>query len=111
MFLILTMFAFFGWGSMTAGPGYGAARVIVTFIAAITSYLLFWSDLRRISHKLFSRTKEQAQQVTSATHESGLPPAQMTPVPAHVSRRINTAEMVQPPSITEQTTNLLVKRK
>ena len=111
MFLVLTTCAIFGWGSFAAGPAYMQIRVLITIFAAIAFYLIFFPDLKRIFHQLFSRSIKQVNQVTSATRESGLPPAQSVPVPGLSSRRVNTAEMVQPPSVTEQTTILLDKSK
>ena len=110
MYLVVTICAVIGWGSMTAGPGYMQIRLIITLIAAITFYLLFSRDLKHIFDKLFSQNIERIKQVTSASQESALPPAQSMPVPIR-SHRVNTAEMVQPPSITEQTTILLDKNK
>ena len=40
-----------------------------------------------------------------------LPPAQVNPAPALRAREPNTSEIVQPPSVTEYTTNLLKNRK
>jgi len=40
-----------------------------------------------------------------------LPPAQVNPAPVLRAREPNTAEIVQPPSVTEYTTNLLRNRK
>jgi hypothetical protein len=85
-------------------------RVIITLIAAITFYLLFSHDLKHIFHQFFSQNIERIKQVTSASQESALPPAQSMPVPIR-SHRVNTAEMVQPPSVTEQTTILLDKNQ
>lgn len=80
-------------------------------IAGITFYLLFSRDLKHIFHKLFSQNiEQQLKQLAPASKESGLPPAQSMPVPTLGSHRVNTAEMVQPPSVTEQTTLLLDKR-
>ncbi len=110
MYLLLTTFALLGRASIASGPNYGQIRVIITVIAAITFYLLFSPDLKRIFHKLFSKNIEQIKQVTSA-HESALAPAQNIPVPTPGSRRVNTAEMAQPPSITEHTTRLLDENK
>jgi hypothetical protein len=110
MYLVLTICAVIGWGSITAGPGYMQVRVIITLIAAITFYLLFSHDLKHIFHKFFSQNIERIKQVTSGSQESALPPAQSTPVPIR-SHRVNTAEMVQPPSVTEQTTILLDKNQ
>jgi hypothetical protein len=111
MYLVLTMCAISGWGSFTAGPGYMQVRFIITLIAAITFLLLFARDLRRIFYKLFSQNLEEIKQVTPATHESALPPAHSIPLPTLGSYRVNTSEMVQQPSVTEQTTTLLDKDK
>jgi hypothetical protein len=108
MYLALTICAMAGWASITSGPAYMQIRVIITLIAAITFYLLFSRDLRQIFYKLFSQTIEQ---IKPASHESGLPPPQSTPLPALGSRRVNTAEMVQPASVTEGTTVLLDKNR
>ena len=110
MYLVLTICSIFGWGSITAGPAYMQVRVIITLIAGITFYLLFSRDLTHIFHKLFSQNIERLKKVTAASQESGLPPAQSMSVPILGSHRVDTAEMVQPPSVTEQTTRLLDKR-
>jgi hypothetical protein len=111
MYLVLTMCAISGWGSFTAGPGYMQVRFIIALIAAITFLLLFARDLRRIFYKLFSQNLEEIKQVTPATHESALPPAHSIPLPTLGSYRVNTSEMVQQPSVTEQTTTLLGEDK
>ena len=46
-------------------------------------------------------------QLATASRGSALPPAQSVPVAAFNSRRADTAEMVNPPSVTEHTTKLL----
>jgi hypothetical protein len=107
LYLVLAMCSIFGWGSFTAGPGYMQLRVIITLIAAITFYLLFWRDLKHIFHELFSKDVDQLKQVSGAGQQSVLPPAQSMPVPTLASHRVNTAEMAQPASITEHTTRLL----
>lgn len=109
MFLVLTTCSIFGWGSFTAGPAYMQIRVIITLVAAITFYLIFSRDLKHILHKLFSQNIERLKQVTPASQESALPSAQSMSVPTLGSHRVNTAEMVQPPSVTERTTLLLDK--
>lgn len=110
MFLLLTACAIFGWGSVTTGPSYFQVRVIVALIAALTFYLLFSRDLKHIFHKLFSHNIEPINQLT-ANQKSGLPPVQSIPLPTPAARRINTAEMLPPPSVTEQTTTLLDKNR
>jgi hypothetical protein len=105
MYLVLTVFAIIGWGSATAGPGYSQIRVIISLIAAVTFYLLFSCDLKHFFNI------EQIKKITLGSRESALPPAQSIPVPTLESHRVNTAEMVQPPNVTEQTTTLLNKNK
>jgi hypothetical protein len=109
LYLVLAICALGGWGSMTAGPGYMQIRVIVTLIAAITFYLLFSQDLKHLFSNLYSRTIGQRKQVTAASQEPASPPVQSMPVPLLGSHRVNTAEMVPPPSVTERTTVLLDK--
>jgi uncharacterized protein (DUF983 family) len=111
MYLVLTVCAIVGWGSVTAGPAYMQARVIITLMAAVTFYLLFSRDLKHIFYKLFSRNIEQVERATPAGQESALPPAQSIPVPTLGPHRVNTAEMVPPPSVTEQATILLDKNR
>ena len=111
MYFVLTICAITGWGSITAGPGYMQVRVIITIIAAITFYLLFSGDLTHIFKKLFSQNIEQKKQFAPANHRSALPAAHSIPMPSLGSHRVNTAEMVPPPSVTEQTTTLLDKSK
>jgi uncharacterized protein (DUF983 family) len=105
MYLVLTVFAIIGWGSATAGPGYSQIRVIISLIAAVTFYLLFSRDLKHFFNI------EQIKKITPGSRESGLPPTKSIPVPTLESHRVNTTEMVQPPSVTEQTTTLLNKDK
>jgi hypothetical protein len=111
MYLVITICAMMGWGSITSGPGYMQVRVIITIIAAITFYLLFAGDLAHIFNKLFSQSIEQKKQIAPASQKTALPPAHSIPVASLGSRRVNTAEMVQPLSVTEQTTVLLDKNK
>jgi hypothetical protein len=109
MYLALASCAIFGWASFTSGPGAPQIRLIVALLAAITFYLLFWRDLKHIFHRLFSQNIDQEEQVIPASRQSALPPAQSRPAATPGSLRINTAEMVQPASITEHTTQLLDK--
>jgi hypothetical protein len=111
MYLVITICAIIGWGSVTAGPGYTQVRVIITIIAAITFYLLFSGDMTYIFNKLFSKNIEQKKQIAPANQETALSPAHSIPVASLGSHRVNTAEMVQPPSVTEQTTILLDKNE
>ena len=110
MYLGLTTCAIFGWGSFMSGPNYMELRVIITVFAATTFYLLFQRDLKRIFDKLFLKNAERTKQVIAPAH-SALPSAQNLAAPTLGSHRANTAEMVQPPSITEHTTILLDENK
>jgi hypothetical protein len=47
------------------------------------------------------------EQLGTATRRSALPPSQGVPVAAFKTRRVDTAEMSSPPSVTEHTTKLL----
>jgi hypothetical protein len=107
MYLVITMFAIIGWGSITAGPGYMQIRVFIAITAAISFYLLFSSDMTHILSRLFSQNVEQKKQIAPVGDEAALAPAQGIPVNSLRWHRVNTAEMVQPPSVTEQTTSLL----
>lgn len=50
-------------------------------------------------------------QLNTGARISALPPAQSIPVSDFAPRRMNTAELVQPPSVTENTTRLLDEDK
>lgn len=111
MYLVITTCAITGWGSITSGPNYMQVRVIVTIIAAITFYLLFSGDLTHVFNGLFSKNIEEKKQIAPANQEYALPPAHGIPVHSLGSHRVNTGDMVRPPSVTEQTTKLLDKNK
>ena len=111
MFLVLAACAIMGWASTTTGPSYTQVRVITTLIAVLTFYLLFSRDLKHVFNRLFSQNVEHLKRITPAGEKPVLPPAQSIPVSALGPHRVNTAEMVQPPSVTEQTTILLDTNK
>lgn len=52
-----------------------------------------------------------AQPPTAKTRDRALPPPQSIPVSGHNARRVETAEIAQPPSVTEHTTKLLDNRR
>ena len=106
MYLVMTICAIIGWGSITSGPQYMQVRIIITILAAINFYLLFSRDLKNIFNKLFSQSVEGKRRGALTDQEIALPRAQSIPMPLR-PRRVSTAEMVQPPSITEHTTVLL----
>ena len=111
MYLVITICAIIGWGSITAGPGYLQVRVLITLIAATTFYLLFSRDLMHIFSRLFAQNIQQVSQVAPASETSALRGAHSTARPPLGSHRVDTAEIVQPPSVTEQTTILLDKNR
>ena len=104
MFLLLAACAVMGWASFTAGPAYMQVRIIISLIAVVAFYLLFSRDLKLLFGRLFS---ENTNLIGPAGKNSVLPPAQGMAVSSLGPRRVNTAEMVQPPSITDRTTSLL----
>lgn len=121
MHIALTAIAIIGWGEST-GPRYTQVRALILLVSLIAFLLLFSSDLKRF-FKLFRQEKDQLDQETlssssisntvsqvgSASRQSALPPVRSVPVDSLGQRSRNTAEMVQPPSITERTTELLDK--
>ncbi len=111
MYIVITMCAILGWGSITNGPDYMQVRIFITIVAAIAFYLLFSSDLMSIFNRLFSQNIEEKNQIAPANQASALPSALSITAPSLGLHRVNTAEMVQPPSVTEQTTILLDKNK
>ena len=111
MYLVITICAIIGWGSITAGPGYLQVRVLITLIAATTFYLLFSRDLMHIFSRLFAQNIQQVSQVAPASERSALRGAHSTARPPLGSHRVDTVEIVQPPSVTEQTTILLDKNR
>lgn len=76
-------------------------------VAAITFIFLLSCRPWRWIHKLFSQDTVQMKQVSSTVHEYALPTAQSIPATDFSTQRVKTAEVVQPPSVTEQTTRLL----
>jgi hypothetical protein len=111
LFLVVTVFAILGWGSITSGPGYMQVRIFVAILAAITFYLLYSDDLKGIFNRLSSEKAEEKKQFAPHGHEPALPPAYSVPASSFVPHRVDTAEMVQPPSVTEPTTRLLEKEE
>jgi hypothetical protein len=84
--------------------------------------LFFMAALMRILYAVIfqkgaSRKKKQdgslpsapitTEQLGTATRRSALAPSQGVPVAAFKTQRVDTAEMVSPPSVTEHTTKLL----
>jgi hypothetical protein len=100
---------------------YQTSTTMLEVLVAISAVIFFAGGLMRILYALLFESpapsvKSDASTSTSpvmpaelgATPSiSALPPPQSIPVPNFKSRRMNTAELAQPPSVTENTTRLL----
>ena len=100
---------------------YQHSTTSLEILVAISAVIFFAGGLMRILYALLFESSAPAikQDATASTspaapaafgatpHISALPPAQSIPVPTFAPRRMNTAELAQPPSVTENTTRLL----
>ncbi|HUQ33945.1 MAG TPA: hypothetical protein VM095_17625 [Pyrinomonadaceae bacterium] len=95
-------------------------------LVAISAVIFFAGGLMRILYALLfesaasgaAHDAEAAQlspvkpaELNAPSRAAALPPAQSIPVPDYTPRRMNTAELVRPPSVTENTTRLLDEDK
>jgi hypothetical protein len=99
----------------------GHMVALVVLFTVLTLFINFVGPLLRAANRLFSEDEaapkrgqlSQPQPDLStrvgagARERAALPPNRSVPAASFNAPRVNTAEMVQPPSITEQTTNLL----
>jgi hypothetical protein len=99
----------------------GQVVVLVALFIVLTLFINFIGPLLRAANRLFgeddaSQGRGQLSQPQpdlstkvsgNARGRSALPPARSVPAASFNSPRADTAEMLRPPSITEQTTNLL----
>lgn len=87
-------------------------------LVAISAVIFFAGGLMRILYALLFESSAPTLKLDAAASTSpamlgatpsvsALPPAQSIPVPTFAPRRMNTAELAQPPSVTENTTRLL----
>jgi len=89
--------------------------MLVGMFVALTLLVNFIRPLLRAVNKLFGEEDAAPQpapdlttRVSPAAHRAALPPTRVVPAAAAFnSPRVNTAEMLQRPSVTEHTTNLL----
>jgi hypothetical protein len=101
----------------------GGVLLPITFLFALVvneagplvvpSLILFVGLVWMLYYRLFADDKPAAKrQMPAPAYRPNeyLPPAQVNPANVLRPREPNTAEIVQPPSITEYTTNLLKKR-
>jgi hypothetical protein len=94
------------------GLGAVEEELLALLVFPLTVFLagLFWA----LYCRLFAddRPKVAAKMPAQLYRQNEyLPPAQVNPAPALRAREPNTSEIVQPPSVTEYTTNLLRNRK
>ena len=104
---------------------YQEQTTLLEVLVAISAVIFFAGGLMRILYAMLfesttpglkSDTPAPASaptpaQLSTGTRVSALPPAQSIPVPNFTPRRMNTAELSQPPSVTENTTRLLDEEK
>ena len=99
----------------------------IDFLVAVSAIIFFAGGLMRILYALFFESStpglrsddDASNDVSPASpaalkagaRVSALPPAQGIPVSDFTPRRMNTAELRQPPSVTENTTRLLDEEK
>ena len=90
--------------------------MLVGMFIALTLLVNFIKPLLRAANKLFgdedaarpAPAPDLTTRVSPAAHRAALPPTRAVPAAAPFnSPRVNTAEMLQRPSVTEHTTNLL----
>jgi hypothetical protein len=100
---------------------YQDQTTLLEVLVAISAVIFFAGGLMRILYALLFESstpgvKSDAAadvpavapaQLDARARVSALPPAQSIPVPNFTPRRMNTAELRQPPSVTENTTRLL----
>lgn len=92
----------------------------VALFIVLTLFVNFVGPLLRAANRLFGEDEaspkrgqlsqpqpDLSTKVSAGRERAALPPTRSVPAASFNSPRVNTAEMVQPPSITEQTTNLL----
>jgi hypothetical protein len=79
----------------------------------LPAFILFAGIVWALYCRLFADDKHGARKEVSAPmyRNEYLPPSQVNSAATLKPREPNTAEIIQPPSITEYTTNLLQKRK
>jgi hypothetical protein len=93
------------------GPGAHQMLMLSKVMLAITFVFLLSCRPWRLMHRLLFRDPAQIRQVDSAAQEYALPPTQSIPAREFDTLRVKAAEIVQPSSVTEQTTRSLDTRK
>jgi uncharacterized membrane protein YvbJ len=92
--------------------------LLLVWIVIVSILLLFGHTVREVT-KLFSKDAPASErqdssglitEFSASARQQALPPIQSTPITGLGSWRIKTAELAQPQSITEHTTDLLDKK-
>ena len=115
MYILVAILAITGWGEWS-GPQGTQVRAFAVILSVLTFVFLFSRPLRQMIHKLLPDKCEQVnssrpiEERRSGIDVPALPPAQSVPWTGRYQQRVNTAEMVPQPSITEHTTALLEKK-
>lgn len=115
MYILVAILAITGWGEWS-GPQGTQVRAFAFMISVLTFVLLFSRPLRQMITKLLphncelGKSSHPIEQIRSGVGAAALPPAQSVPWTGRYQQRVNTAEMVPQPSITEHTTALLEKK-
>ena len=99
--------------AMPAGPERGLTAL--AFMAGMLLLLLFLRPLLRAAHGLFFKSTGRAEEAAPnaparldpAARAAALPPARATPVSGFTPARADTAELLAPPTVTEDTTRKL----
>ncbi len=104
---------------------YQDQTTLLEVLVAVSAVIFFAGGLMRILYALLFESTTPGLKLDAAAdvpavapaqldaraRVSALPPAQSIPVPNFTPRRMNTAELRQPPSVTENTTRLLDEDK
>ena len=114
MYILVAILAVTGWGEWS-GPQGTQIRLLAIILSALAFVLLFSRPIRQMIYKLLPDNAEQGdsspiEQIRSGVDAPALPPAQSVPLTGRYQQRVNTAEMVPQPSVTEHTTALLEKK-
>jgi hypothetical protein len=104
---------------------YQEQTTLLEVLVAVSAVIFFAGGLMRILYALLFESSARnvnldapasispvtTAELGAATRVSALPPAQNRPAANFTPRRVNTAELVRPPSVTEHTTRLLDEEK
>jgi hypothetical protein len=103
-FSVVLLPVFFGLSILVDGPGPLLLPVTV-FLAGLTWLLYSFIFIEKVSH---AATRQAGPSRLGTMVDSPyLPPASSVPVSSAGGQRVRTSELVQPPSVTENTTKLL----